>query len=59
MNSWRENEKLILRFSEVLMSSTKPQIFVNSRRCQGENGIGMHANVKRTCRACKAFVFAH
>ena len=31
---------------------------ISSRRCQAENGVEMYTNVKRTCRACIAFVFA-
>ena len=31
---------------------------LNSRR-QDENGVEMFTNVKRTYRACRAFVFAH
>ena len=32
---------------------------VISRRCQDENGKEMYQNVKRTCEACRAIVFAH
>ena len=32
---------------------------VISRRNQDENGKEMYQNVKRTCRACKAIVFAY
>ena len=32
---------------------------VNSRRCQDEDCKEMYQNAKRTCRACRAIVFAH
>ena len=32
---------------------------VNTRRCEDEDGKEMYKNEKRTCRACRAFVFAH
>ena len=47
---------------KIVMFSRSPHDlkFDLSRRSQDENGIKkIYENVKRTCRACKAIVFAH
>ena len=33
--------------------------FVNSRRCQGEDGTEMYTNIKRTCRASQRSLSHH
>ena len=52
----REKIKMFRQVPHVLYISST---LVNSRRCQDENGKKMYQNAKRTCGACRAFVFVH
>ena len=55
---WTVKEKIENSSSCALVLHMTSNLII-SRRSQDENGKEMYQNVKRTCRACKAIVFAY
>ena len=59
-NEWAGRVERELKIHRhVLTSSTEPLNLVISRRHLGDDAKEMYQNVERTCRACRAIVFAH